>query len=199
NPLGIPGDLRVNSDSSEDMGFDLIGGSKGNVTETGYQAELAIPSSSLRSENRPEQQWRVTSRRDHQRDGRRRYTRAAPDRAGPRWMCQGGYLSGSREIQPGADIELIASALGYQGGALLSHDPAAPFENDRLDGAASLSARYGITSSISAEATINPDFSQIESDAAQIDVNDTFALFYPERRPFFQEGSDLYATWIDAI
>lgn len=199
NPLGIQGDLRVNSDGSEDMGFDLIWDSKGKVTETGYQVELAIPFSSLRFENRPEQRWRVNFWRDHQRDVRRRYTWAAQDRDDPCWMCQWGYLSGIREIQPSADIELIASALGYQSGALLSHDPTAPFENDRLDGAASLSARYGITSSISAEATINPDFSQIESDAAQIDVNDTFALFYPERRPFFQEGSDLYATWIDAI
>jgi hypothetical protein len=59
--------------------------------------------------------------------------------------------------------------------------------------------RYDFTSSSSGEVTVNPDFSQVESDAGQIDVNTTFALFYPERRPFFQEGSDLYDTWIDAV
>jgi hypothetical protein len=52
---------------------------------------------------------------------------------------------------------------------------------------------------LTAEATINPDFSQVESDAAQIDVNTTFALFYPERRPFFQEGSDLFDTYFNAV
>jgi hypothetical protein len=52
---------------------------------------------------------------------------------------------------------------------------------------------------LTAEATINPDFSQVESDAAQIDVNTTFALNYPERRPFFQEGSDLFNTYFNAV
>jgi hypothetical protein len=47
---------------------------------------------------------------------------------------------------------------------------------------------------LTAEAAVNPDFSQVESDAAKIDVNSTFGLFYPERRPFFQEGSDLFNT-----
>ncbi len=52
---------------------------------------------------------------------------------------------------------------------------------------------------MSAEATINPDFSQVEADAAQIDVNSTFALFFPEKRPFFQEGSDLFNTYFNAV
>jgi hypothetical protein len=56
-----------------------------------------------------------------------------------------------------------------------------------------------ISSELTAEATINPDFSQVESDAAQIDVNTSFALFYPERRPFFQKGSDLFDTYFDAV
>jgi len=59
--------------------------------------------------------------------------------------------------------------------------------------------RYGLSSSLSAAGTFNPDFSQVESDAAQVGVNTTFALFYPEKRPFFQEGSDLYETWIDQV
>ena len=64
---------------------------------------------------------------------------------------------------------------------------------------ASLGVRYGISSSVGAEFTVNPDFSQVESDADQVDVNTTFALFFPERRPFFQEGSDLYRTWLHVI
>ncbi|MEZ4652155.1 MAG: carbohydrate binding family 9 domain-containing protein [Candidatus Eisenbacteria bacterium] len=164
NPWGIQGDLRVLSDGNEDSGFDLIWQSQGKITDHGYQVELAIPFSSLRFEDRPEQRWRVNFWRDHQRDVRRRYSWAAQNRDDPCWMCQWGYLTGVRDISPSSNLELIASAIGYQAGSLLdAGDPAMRFENDKLDGSAGLSARYGITSSISAEATLNPDFSQIES------------------------------------
>jgi hypothetical protein len=64
---------------------------------------------------------------------------------------------------------------------------------------ASLGVRYAFSPSLTGEATVNPDFSQVESDAAQIDVNSTFALSYPEKRPFFQEGGDLFNTWISGV
>ncbi|MCK5075592.1 MAG: hypothetical protein KAR38_04405, partial [Calditrichia bacterium] len=63
----------------------------------------------------------------------------------------------------------------------------------------SLGLKWAVTPSLTVEGTYNPDFSQVESDAAQIDVNNTFALFYPERRPFFQEGSDLFRTWHNVV
>ncbi len=72
------------------------------------------------------------------------------------------------------------------------------FTNDDIKGQVGLGFAYDLSSELSAEATLNPDFSQIESDEAQIDVNTTFALFYEERRPFFQEGSDLFETYFDA-
>ncbi len=68
-----------------------------------------------------------------------------------------------------------------------------------LDGEVGIGITYDVSSDLSTEATINPDFSQVESDAAQIDVNSTFALFYPEKRPFFQEGSDLFETYFEAV
>ena len=69
----------------------------------------------------------------------------------------------------------------------------------RSRGTSGSGVTYDISSELSAEATINPDFSQVETDAAQIDVNSTFALFYPEKRPFFQEGSDLFNTYFNAV
>ncbi len=59
--------------------------------------------------------------------------------------------------------------------------------------------RYLMASNFTADATYNPDFSQIESDAAQIDVNTPYALYYPEKRPFFQEGADLFQTYVNAV
>ncbi|HUF07799.1 MAG TPA: DUF5916 domain-containing protein [Rhodothermales bacterium] len=63
----------------------------------------------------------------------------------------------------------------------------------------SLGLKYAFNTNLIGDATINPDFSQVEADAAQVDVNTTFALFYPERRPFFQEGGELYSTYIQAV
>jgi hypothetical protein len=95
-------------------------------------------------------------------------------------------------------MELLPSVIGFQSGALRdAGDPNSGFENNNPDGEASLGVRYAITPSLTAEGSWNPDFSQVESDPAEVDVNETFALFFPERRPFFQEGSDLLETWYD--
>jgi hypothetical protein len=203
NPLGIQGDLRMAASGDEDIGFDIVWYSKGRVTDRGYQVEIAIPFSSLRFPDRDEQVWRLNFWRDHQRETRRRYTWAATHREEPCWMCQWGTLTGIRGIRPRTNVDLIASAVGQQVGSRPMSadglDPHQPFDMQDPEGRLSLNARYGLSSCSSAELAINPDFSQIESDVGQIDVNTTFALAYPERRPFFQEGSDLYSTLLDVI
>ena len=200
NPYGIQGDLRMATSGNEEIAFDIVWESVGKVTDTGYQVEIAIPFASLRFPNRPEQTWRINFWRDRQRDARGQYAWAAMDRDNPCFMCQWGYITGIKNISPGKNIEIITTAVGSQAGALEdSSDPASDFDNDKIDGDASLNIRYGLSSNASTEMTLNPDFSQVESDAGQIDVNTTFALFFPERRPFFQEGSDQYNTAINAI
>lgn len=197
NPLGIQGDLRLAGDGSEDISFDAIFASEGRVTDQGYQVELAIPFSSLRFPDRKEQIWRANFWRDHQREVRRRYAWAASDRDNPCWMCSWGTLTGMRGIEPGNNLEFLPAIVAAQSSARPS--PTEPLDRDSASAEVSLSARYGISSSASAEIALNPDFSQVESDAGQIDVNETFALFFPERRPFFQEGGHLYSTWINAV
>ena len=200
NPIGIQGDLRMLSSGNEDGSFDMIWESEGKVTEDGYQVEIAIPFRSLRFPTRDEHVWRLNFWRDHQRDARRRYAWAAQDRNDNCFMCQWGTMTGLRGIAAGRDLEIITNVIGTQTGSLVdSDDPQTSFDDRNPDGEGSLNVRYGISSTASAEIAVNPDFSQVESDAGQIDVNQTFALFFPERRPFFQEGSDLYDTWIDAI
>lgn len=201
NPLGIQGDLRIGSEGADDPSLDLIWFSKGKVTDTGWQAEIAIPFASIRFPQREEQVWRANFWRDHRRDLRRRFAWAATDRDDPCWMCQWGTLAGIRGIKPPRNIEVIAGAIGYRDGAWAQPDSGGPGRFRWIDpqGEASLNLRYGITSNATAEVTVNPDFSQIESDAGRISVNEPFALFYSERRPFFQEGTELYNTWISAI
>ena len=200
NPLGIQGDLLMASGSGEDVGYDLVYQSEGQITENGYQVEMAIPFSSLRFPDRPVQEWQATFIRTRPRSSREQYSWSTVNRDDPCFMCQFGTLAGLEGVEPGTNLDILPAFVGSQAGALNDdEDPASNFDNGRVQAEPSLNLRYNFTPSLSAEATVNPDFSQVESDAAQIDVNSTFALSYPERRPFFQEGSDLFDTWMDIV
>ena len=199
NPLGIQGDARW-TPQNEDDGFNIIFESKGKVTETGYQVEMAIPFSSLRFPDKPAQTWRATFFRTHPRDSRRQYSWATVSRDNPCFPCQFGTLIGIENVKPGGKLEVLPSIVSNQTGEIRnSSDANSGLKNSKIDGEAGLGIQYSFTPSLIAEATYNPDFSQVESDAAQIDINTPFALFYPERRPFFQEGSDLFDTWYNAF
>jgi len=200
NPLGIQGDLRLVPGADEDMGFDLVWESKGRITEHGFQVEIAVPFSSLRFPDSEVQEWRATFWRDRKRNFRERSSWASIDRDDPCFLCQFGTLRGIRDVEPGNKLELLPSTIGYQTGALAdAGDPDSEFLTEDLRGEFGLSMQYSFSPSLSAEAAVNPDFSQVESDAAQIDINTPFALFYPERRPFFQRGSNLFGSWINLI
>lgn len=200
NPYGIQGDLRMLSNGNEDMSFEMIFYSKGKITPDGYQVEARIPLRSLRFPSKPEQVWRATFWRNRPRESRERSSWAAINRDESCWMCQWGTITGIRNITPGHNIEVLPSLIGYQTGARSDFEnPGSKFDNSNPDGEAAVNLKYGLGADITAEVAVNPDFSQVESDAEEIDVNNTFTLFYPERRPFFQRGSDLFSTWIDAI
>jgi len=196
NPFGIQGDHIWSQYGGEDIGYDLIWESAGKITDKGWQIEMAVPFSSLRFPNKPEQVWKIDFWRNHPRDIRRQYSWAAYDRNETCWPCKWGTVTGIKNIKPGKGIEIMPTVVGFQSGELDDNDN---FKNDDPDGAISLGGKYSITSDIVAEATYNPDFSQVEADPSQIDVNTKFALFYDERRPFFQEGNDLYRTIFNAV
>jgi len=198
NPLGVQGDLRW-TPNDEDVRFDIVFASRGKITAEGYQVEVAIPFSSLRFPDRAEQSWRVTFIRTQPRDSRRQYSWATISRDEPCFPCQFGTLEGISGVRRATSLELLPSVTGSQFAERDIFEPGASLDSDKADADVGLGIRYSLTSSLTADATINPDFSQVEADAAQIDVNTTFALFYPERRPFFQEGGDLFDTWISAV
>ncbi len=196
NPYGIPGDLLYSSASGEDISYDMIFESAGRTTEFGWVAEMAIPFASLRFPGREEQVWRVDFWRNRPRESRYQYSWAAYDRDESCWPCQWGTVTGVSGVRSGAGLELLPSVIGYQSGAL---DKTGNFDNDDVDAEIGLGVSFDVSSELTAETTINPDFSQVESDVTQIDVNSSFALFYPERRPFFQEGSDLFDTYFQSV
>jgi len=196
NPYGIQGDLLWSAGNGEDMNFDLVFYSSGRITDEGWQVELAIPWTSLRFPQKSEQEWRVDFWRNHPRDVRGQYSWAKYDRDEQCWPCQWGFVRGIAGVTPGSGLEILPSIVARQAS---DRGDSTQWQNGDIEGEPGLSLAYGISPTVIAEATINPDFSQVESDAARIDVNSTFALRYPEKRPFFQEGSDLWNTWFNVV
>lgn len=196
NPYGIPGDLLFSSAQGEDITYDMIFETSGRITDDGWVVEMAIPFMRLRFPGTEEQTWRVDFWRNRPRESRYQYSWAAYDRGEDCWPCQWGTVTGISGIRSGTGLDLLPSFVARQSGSL---EDDGQFTNAPASSAVSLGVAYDFSSELTAEATINPDFSQVESDAAQIDVNTTFALNYPERRPFFQEGSDLFNTYFDAV
>lgn len=200
NPSGVQGDSRFAEAAGEDDGFDIVYESEGRITDDGYVVEMAVPFESLRFPDRPEQAWRVTFWRTRPRDSRDTYTWAATTRGEQCFLCQFGTLTGIEGVRSGGALELFPAVTASTAAALEDEDdPDSEFGGYDSDGEASLGLRYAFPVGLTAEATLNPDFSQVESDVAQVDANTTFALFFPERRPFFQEGSDLFETYFSTV
>lgn len=204
NPYGIQADALWTNGYGEDSKYDLVWESAGRITDSGYQVELAIPFSSLRFPNVEEQTWRVEIYRHHYRESHYEIGWAAYDRDESCWACQWGLVTGIKNVKPGKGIEIIPTVIGYQSGQLdrVARDgttDSLDLTNDDVDGDLSLSGKYSIGSNATVEMTLNPDFSQVEADADQIDVNSATALSFPEKRPFFQEGSDLFQSFFDVV
>jgi len=200
NPYGIPYDALWSPNNGEDGNFDLVFASSGKVTDSGYQVEMAIPFRSLRFPNQPVQEWHFDFYRHHYREVHYSMSWAAYDLDESCWPCRWGTVTGIRDVRPGRGLELLGSYVAQQAGKV-SNDtfPRESFGNGHIKGDPSIGGRYAITSDIVVEGTYNPDFSQIEADASQVDVNTTYALFYDEKRPFFQEALDIFQTNFFAV
>ncbi|UCD64758.1 MAG: carbohydrate binding family 9 domain-containing protein [Candidatus Zixiibacteriota bacterium] len=200
NPYGIPYDALWSAGWGEDSNFDLIFESAGKVTDSGYQVELAIPFSNLRFPNKPTQEWKIDFYRHHQREVHYSMSWATYDPDEPCWPCKWGTVTGIADVKPGKGIELLPSFVAHQSGVVTNSTfPDTSFSNGDIYGDFSIGGKYALSSDVLLEATYNPDFSQIEADASQVDVNTTFALSYDERRPFFQEGIDVFRTNFNAV
>jgi hypothetical protein len=193
NPLGVQGDMQA-TPQGEDPRIDFIYETAGRLTPEGYVVEMAIPFGSLRFPDREVQSWRITFARNHPRSSRHMSSWAPMSQNNPCMLCQLGVLEGITGIRAGGTLEVLPALVASQSGRLSDGADPGSFSGGRVSAEPSLGLKYVFRSGWMAEGTLNPDFSQVESDAAQVDVNTTFALFYPERRPFFQEGMDLYET-----
>ena len=192
NPYAIQADL-MRVAGNEDENFDTVWKSAADINEAGWSAVLAVPFKSLRFPANKDQRWVILFFRNLPRLSREQISWTPNDRNNPCFVCQGGLIEGIAGVQSTNSVELLPYVVGQQRGALRDEsDPSSPFEDGKLKGRIGGGIRYSPSPDLSVEAVVNPDFSQVESDATQISVNSTFALNYPEKRPFFLYGADLF-------
>lgn len=173
-----------------DLAPDYVWRSKGRLTATGYEVEIAIPFKSLRYRNGDVHTWQLNVVRTVQATGHEQ-TWTTTRRASASFLAQSGTLTGLRALQRGVTVDLIptitSSTVGRAG-------PAASwrYQTERPDIGGS--ARWGITSNLTLSGTANPDFSQVEADATQFSADPRIAVFFPERRPFFLESQEQFSV-----
>ena len=164
--------------------------SAGAPSDDGWTAELAIPFKSLRYPPVDEgeaHRWGFQVSREIK--GKDETVVWSPvSRSIAQFLAQMGVLEGLADLSTSRNLEILPTVTAFRTGAL---DAEGAFREDDVV-EAGLNLKYGISSDLTADFTINPDFSQIESDLPQIDVNQRFPLFYPELRPFFLEGQEIF-------
>jgi hypothetical protein len=201
NPLGAQYDAIRTNENGEQGSWDAIWQSVGTIDALGYSVEFAIPFSSLRFQRSDgEQMWGVRLNRIYPRDQRYFITATPYDRNNSCEACQFPKMVGFSGVKPGTSLELIPTITAQ---AAESRDvelfksigsPAPGFEMTTREADLGLTLGWGVTNNITLNGTLNPDFSTVEADAPQVDINQPFAIFYPEKRPFFTEGMDFFNT-----
>jgi len=188
NPSGMQGDILTGTGSGEDSGPDWVWESAGTVTPAGYNVELRLPLTSIRFKGGDRVVmgmifWRRVSRLG--------VSVSWPDLPPGTSTFDRHATVVFTGLKDRRTRELIPSATFAAG---QTRETPSRFGDVDGDPEAGLSAKLGITSAVTIDATLNPDFSQVESDAFQVEVNQRYPVFFSEKRPFFMEGSDMFSV-----
>ncbi|MBR9990742.1 MAG: carbohydrate binding family 9 domain-containing protein [Gemmatimonadetes bacterium] len=192
NPHGVQGDGTFADGSNVDMNPDFIFESKGRITPYGYEIEVKIPFKSIRYQPADVQDWGINILRRVQHSGHEQ-TWTPVERSLPSFLAQSGTFTGMAGLRRGLvlDINPVMTARAL-GAATSPTDPAWRYQ--REDPEFGGNVRWGVTANLTMNGTINPDFSQVEADVGQVSYDPRAALFFPEKRPFFLDGSENFAT-----
>lgn len=178
---------------NEDTAWDTLWQSAAAIDEGGYTVEMEIPYSSLRfPHSSAEKQWNAMFLRIRPRETRAVYASNAEDRNISCKLCQQMKLSGFAQADAGRSLLLNPTLTA--GTSQSREGPGMRRRGNGTETELGLDATWSPTPNNVLSATINPDFSQVELDGAQLDVNTSFALFFPERRPFFLESADFFSS-----
>ena len=202
-PLGVQWDAiwteaaRDEISGNFDTSFDTVWDSHGKTTSQGFVVLMSIPFKSLRFSAGNMQEWGLILYRGISRKGENSFWPHISQRIQGR-LGQAATLTGLEGISPGRDIELIPYGLLRGFRALDTRDPTNPyFQHADVQGQPGMDAKFVIHDHFTVDATVNPDFSQVESEDPQITVNQRYAVYFPEKRPFFLENEDFFRTPMD--
>jgi hypothetical protein len=200
NPLGVQLDAVVNdfNDAGEDYTWDAIWHAAGHVRDGGYDVEIRVPLKQLRTpRSRDVQTWGFLATREYPRSVSHQLRSTRNERSLSCLVCQFDAVTGFETSRTGTNLEVTPTVTASRTDVRPSTP--GPLEQGREEAEIGLSTRWNVTPNVALNATLNPDFSQVEADAAQLDVNERFALFFPEKRPFFLEGADYFSTLVDVV
>jgi hypothetical protein len=199
NGYGVQGDGIISAVGGRgaipraDRSWNTLFDTGAEIVEDGYTAEMAIPFKSLRYPSRARgeaHRWGFQIVREVNGKNRENQVWAPMSRDETSFFAQMGVLEGMVNLSTSRNIEVLPTFTTIRHGTL---DPTFPaFAHQGTDPDAGVNVKYGVTSNLTADITVNPDFSQIESDRTQIEVNQRFPLFFSELRPFFVEGAEIF-------
>jgi hypothetical protein len=202
-PLGVQWDAiwteasRDEVNGNFDTSFDTVWDSRGKVTSRGFVVWIAIPFKSLRFPATKLQEWGIILYRGITRKNEDSFWPHVSRRVEGR-LGQAATLYGLEGISPGRDVELMPYGLLRGFRALDTRDPTNPyFQQAQVQGQPGMDAKFVFRDHFTLDVTANPDFSQVESEDPQITVNQRYAVYFPEKRPFFLENEDFFRTPFD--
>jgi hypothetical protein len=200
NARGIQYDsVSDDSTGNEDSSPDFFWESAARITATGWDLELRIPFSSLRYKKADPQTWGILLYRNYPRDRRYQFFANRIPKGSNCFICNEDKITGLTGLPSGGHVVAAPYVTAKQqsipregvlGNDLVNHTPG---------GNGGLDVKWTPTADTAIDGTLNPDFSQVESDVAAISTNQRFAIFFPEKRPFFLEGVELFNTPVQAV
>ncbi len=210
NPLGIQADAIFTEGAGNDFSYDIVMESKGVVTNNGYTVEVMIPFKSLRYEAGKNKLWGIHIFREIKRFNNEEDSWLPLSRDNSGLLNQSGFITGLGEISTERTIEIIPSIVLSENGErqqifVDSNLPGQPptesfrFLNRPIKAEFGLNLKYTLTPSISLDMAINPDFAQVEADETVVTANQRFPIFFPEKRPFFLEGIEIFQTPVQVV
>jgi hypothetical protein len=206
NPFGIQQDGIRTEGAGVDYGVDIVMDSKGVLTDAGYTVEVAIPFKSLRYESGKGKLWGVQVFRIIQRLNAEEDSWMPLSRGNTSILAQAGHITGLEGLSTERTLERIPSLTLSEHGKrvrsipfpILNNNPSlidqGRFVNQPVALDPGLTFKYSLTPTVILNAAINPDFGQVEADQLTVTANQRFPIFYPERRPFFLEGVEIFQT-----
>jgi len=194
NPRGIQADGIFNdANRNEDFAPDFYYDTAAQITKEGWQAELRIPFSSLRYGSAEPQTWNILVWRNYPRDFRYAFHSAPMPRGSNCFICFSHPITGLTGLPEAAHF-ITAPFVTAQQAARPEAGLGSELETGDTDLETGVDVKWTPSANHAVDLTLNPDFSQVEADVPQILVNQRFAVFFPEKRPFFLEGFDLFDT-----